>query len=302
LRAGRRLVEPATAGPAGRPLEPATAAPAVRPPELQSRTARCSFAPCRTPISGVAAVTARAAASRAERGPLISAHRGGCETAPEGTYAAYRSALAAGAEYLEFDVRMTADHQLVAYHDARLPSGQEVAATCYAELCRAAGYEVPTTSELIQLMAGRAGAHVDLKEPAAGAAVIAQALGLVAPASIVVTSRDPATVRTVKEHHPEVGAGLTIGGDAAESVRNAARWARPERWAEAVVAASADWVAVQHRLARTGVLAECRQLGLRTMVWTVTGDASLRRWLARTDVDVVVTDRPGRAAALRAAG
>jgi glycerophosphoryl diester phosphodiesterase len=245
-------------------------------------------------------VTPPAAVSRAGAVPLISAHRGGCETAPEGTYAAYRAALVAGAGYLEFDVRLTADQQLVAYHDARLPSGQEVAGTSYAELCRVAGYEVPTTSELIQLMAGRAGAHVDLKDPAAGAAVIAQALGLLSPASIVVTSRDPAVVRTIKHRHPDVGAGLTIGGDAARSVRNAARWGRPARWADAAAAATADWVAVHHRLARMGVLAECRRRGLRTMIWTVTADANLRRWLARTDVDVVVTDRPRRAAALRA--
>jgi glycerophosphoryl diester phosphodiesterase len=242
------------------------------------------------------------AASRAGVGPLISAHRGGSETSPEGTYEAYRAALAGGAEYLEFDVRLTSDHQLVAYHNARLPSGQEIAATSYAELCRAAGYEVPTTSELIQLMAGRAGAHVDLKDPAAGAAVIAQALGLLAPASIVVTSRDPVAVRTVKERHPEIGAGLSIGGDAAETVRYPARWARPARWADAVAATTADWAAVHHRLARTGVLAECRRRGLRTLVWTVTADADLRRWLARPDVDVLVTDRPRRAAALRAAG
>jgi glycerophosphoryl diester phosphodiesterase len=246
-------------------------------------------------------VTARATASRAAGAPLISAHRGGCETAPAGTYAAYRAALAAGVGYLEFDVRLTADHQLVAYHDARLPSGQEVAATRYAELCREAGYEVPTTAELIQLMAGRAGAHIDLKDPAAGAAVIAQALGLLAPASIVVTSRSSATVRTVKERHPEVGAGMTIGGAAADSVRNAVRWARPALWADAVAAATADWAAVHRRLARIGVAAECRRRGLRTMVWTVAGEASVRRWLARTDVDVVVTDQPRLAADLRRA-
>jgi glycerophosphoryl diester phosphodiesterase len=245
----------------------------------------------------------RTTARPAGRAPLISAHRGGRETAPAGTYAAYRAAIAAGADYLEFDVRVTADRELVVYHDAQLPSGAPVAATSYAELCRAAGYEVPTTSELIQLMAGRAGAHVDIKDPAAGAAVIAQALGLLAPASIVVTSRDPAVVRAVRERHPDVGAGLTIGGDGAASVRYAARCARPARWADAVAAASADWAAVHHRLARMkGVLAECRRRGQRTLVWTVNADAGLRRWLARTDVDVLVTDRPGRAAAVRAAG
>jgi glycerophosphoryl diester phosphodiesterase len=246
-------------------------------------------------------MTPRPAASAADRAPLISAHRGGCETAAAGTYAAYRAAIAAGAEYLEFDVRATADRELVGFHDARLPSGATVAATSYADLCQQAGYEVPTTSRLLQLMAGRCGAHIDLKDPAAGPAVIAQALGLFGPASVVVTSRDPAAVESVRRHHPEVGAGLTIGGDAAESVRQAIRWPRPALWADAVAAAGADWAAVHHRLARTGVLAECRRRGLRTMVWTVTADASVRRWLARADVDVVVTDRPGRAAALRAA-
>ena len=68
-----------------------------------------------------------------------------------------------------------------------------------------------------------------------------------------------------------------------------------------VADATADWAAVHHRLARSGVLAECRRRNLRTLVWTVTADASLRRWLTRTDVDILVTDRPGRAAALRAA-
>ena len=40
----------------------------------------------------------------------ISAHRGGGEHGPEGTYGAYRSALATGAEYVEFDIRRTAAH------------------------------------------------------------------------------------------------------------------------------------------------------------------------------------------------
>lgn len=237
--------------------------------------------------------------------PVISAHRGGSEHGPPGTYAAYSSALAAGAGYLEFDVRATADSELVAYHDARLSSGQPVAATRYAELCQAAGYEVPTTSGIFQLLAGRAGtqvagAHIDLKDAAAGPLVIAQALAVLEPSCVIVTSRDPAAVLAVKARHPEVGAGLAIGGDAAQSVRHAARWVRPAQWADAVAAAGADWAAVQQRLARVGVLAECRRRDLRTMVWTVNSTASLRRWLASPDVDVVVTDRPGRAAALRA--
>src|SRR5258708_978323 len=49
-----------------------------------------------------------------------AAHRGGGEMGPQGTYAAYQSALAAGADYLEFDVRRPADGELVAFHPARI--------------------------------------------------------------------------------------------------------------------------------------------------------------------------------------
>jgi glycerophosphoryl diester phosphodiesterase len=238
--------------------------------------------------------------------PQISAHRGGSESAPSGGYAAYRGALEAGADYLEFDVRTTADSELVAYHEGRLRTGRPVAATSYGELCRAAGYEVPTTGGIFRLLADRtgphsAGAHIDLKDAAAAAPVIAQALAVLEPTRIVVTSRDPAVVHAIKSRHPQVGAGLAIGGDAAQSARYAGRWRRPARWAEDVSALGADWAAVQQRLARVGVLAECRSRGLRTMVWTVNRDASLRRWLASAEVNVVVTDRPGQAAALRAA-
>jgi glycerophosphoryl diester phosphodiesterase len=251
-------------------------------------------------------VTRHSRADAAAQAPRISAHRGGSESARPGSYPAYRSALAVGADYLEFDVRATADSELVAYHDARLRSGGLVAASGYAELCRTAGYEVPTTSEVFRLLAGHAGtqtpgAHIDLKDAAAAPRVIAQALEVLEPARVIVTSRDPAAVLAVRSAHPEVGAGLTIGGDAAQSARYAAGWVRPARWAEAAAAVGADWAAVQQRLARVGVLAECRRRGLRTMVWTVTRDASLRRWLGSAEVDVVVTDRPGRAAALRAA-
>jgi len=249
-------------------------------------------------------VTLHGSAGPPDRAPVISAHRGGSETAPPGTYAAYRGALAAGAGYLEFDVRITADGELVAFHEARLRAGPPVAAASYAELCRAAGYEVPTTSGILKLLGGQAGihgggAHIDLKDAAAGPQVVAQALATLEPPRVIVTSRDPETVIAVKSRYPEVGAGLTIGGHAAQSVRHALRWARPARWADAVAGAGADWAAVQQRLARLGVLAECRDRGVRTMVWTVNGDASLRRWLARFDIDVLVTDRPGRAAQLR---
>ncbi len=265
-------------------------------------------------------------ASQGRQAVAISAHRGGSETAPEGTYDAYQAAIEAGADYLEFDVRRTADGELVAFHPARLRPARgggdrggrdrggrdrgggdrggrirAVGALSYAELCRMAGYLVPTTSGVLGLLAGRAGAHIDLKEPDCLAVIVSQARSVLTPERIVVTTRDQSAVAELGRRWPAVPAGLTIGGSLADTARYLAQRARlpVQSPVDAVVAAGAGWAVVNERLARAGALVECRRRGLATMVWTVNDDAALARWLGCPDVDVVVTDRPRRAAALR---
>ncbi|WP_415032701.1 glycerophosphodiester phosphodiesterase [Gordonia sp. (in: high G+C Gram-positive bacteria)] len=49
--------------------------------------------------------------------PAVVAHRGASGDAPEHTLAAYELALTQGADGLECDIRLTADHELVCIHD-----------------------------------------------------------------------------------------------------------------------------------------------------------------------------------------
>src|SRR5215472_2337672 len=69
-------------------------------------------------------------ASRARTGrsgmAAISAH--GPRT---GTIEAYARALETGAEYVEFDIRRTADGELAAFHDPRTRQGEVLAAVSY---------------------------------------------------------------------------------------------------------------------------------------------------------------------------
>lgn len=50
----------------------------------------------------------------------IIAHRGASAHAPENTIASFETAIALGAEEVELDVRLSADDQIVAFHDDRL--------------------------------------------------------------------------------------------------------------------------------------------------------------------------------------
>src|SRR3972149_6976164 len=54
-------------------------------------------------------------------GPLrIGGHRGAPDVAPENTLVGFAAALEAGGEYVEMDVRRSADGHLVVLHDPRV--------------------------------------------------------------------------------------------------------------------------------------------------------------------------------------
>ena len=72
-----------------------------------------------------------AVGAQAQR-PLVAAHRGGAMHRPENTLAAFAHAQALGVDILELDLVMTADDQLLVYHDASIhpsicqaPAGSE---------------------------------------------------------------------------------------------------------------------------------------------------------------------------------
>ena len=92
-------------------------------------------------------------------------HRGEHLHHPENTLAAYRAAFEAGADFIETDVRTTADGKLVIMHDAtvdRCTSGHgEVAALSFADI-RKLG--VPAFDEVLAWSRGRIGVYIDAKK------------------------------------------------------------------------------------------------------------------------------------------
>src|SRR5262245_86406 len=52
--------------------------------------------------------------------PPLIAHRGASAYAPENTLAAFKKAKELGAQWLEFDVQLTACGEIVVFHDERL--------------------------------------------------------------------------------------------------------------------------------------------------------------------------------------
>lgn len=238
--------------------------------------------------------------------PAISAHRGGAEIAPSQTWEAYRSALGTGAEYVEFDVRKTADGVLVAYHDEVVAgSGRRVLDLSYQQLCDLLGRPVPLVGEVMELVSGRAVGHVDLKEAGYEDEVVSLASDVFGPGGFVVSTQEDRSVVAIRKRHPRVRTALSLGRGLRRQplpLPDKARIRHSELFAlRRIRDCGADWVAVHHWLARLTVLRLCHRLRIRTMVWTVNHYGLMRTLLADRRVDVLVTDHPQRAVAVRAA-
>jgi glycerophosphoryl diester phosphodiesterase len=105
----------------------------------------------------------------------IVAHRGATAHAPQNTRAAFRAALALGADAVEFDVRLTSDGSPVVYHYAYLDEATSGRGPIWEysladlRVVRVGGPDsherVPLLAEVLEEFAGRIGLEIELKGP-----------------------------------------------------------------------------------------------------------------------------------------
>ena len=232
--------------------------------------------------------------------PFISAHRGECGVAGLPAAERYRRAIALGVDYVEFDVRRTADGVNVIWHDPQTDSGRHVRDLVYKDLADELGPESLTLDELLDLAAGRVGLHLDLKEAGYEADIVRLALARCPPDRLVFTGADD-VIRTIKEQVPNVTAGLTLG----EDVTGLLPWLKVgKRLSELfprrrLQRCHADFASVHHQLAQARVLAYCAHRRMPAWVWTVDEEAEIARFMKDPRVAVLITNRPDIALRLR---
>lgn len=218
------------------------------------------------------------------RVPEIIAHRGAPREHPENSLPGFARALELGADGIELDVHVSADGVPVVHHDAALRTGlhagRAIAELTTAEL-RASrlgpGIEVPTLSEVRDLVTGRATLYVEVKAPAAARAVIAvlSGLGRAAP----VHAFDHRVSLLVQRTAPETPVGILSESYLVDTVA-ALRAARArDLWQH--------WTQIDAEL-----VASVHAGGGRVIAWTV-NDLAVARTLAGLGVDGLCTDVPG---------
>jgi len=157
---------------------------------------------------------------------LVIAHRGSSVRAPENTLKAFAAALEDGADGIEFDVRLTADHRAVLMHDddiARTTNGAgRVSEMTFDELRgfdAGGGERVSALEEALALIRGEVAIVAEIKGAFGGtnlidgAAVARAVLPMIAGVpSLTVSSFDPGAIAVVRAAAADIPTAITIGG------------------------------------------------------------------------------------------
>jgi glycerophosphoryl diester phosphodiesterase len=159
------------------------------------------------------------------------------------------------------------------------------------------------------MLAGRGGAHLDLKDVGTADDVIAlvgSAVDRLGATKVVVTGLNDAEIAALRawsrDRYPTLLVGLAVGRDLfglppLGMVRTGLGDLFP---GGRLCRSDATLIVCQKGLARAWIARWARRRGLPLLVWTVNEPTELRRWLVDGHTWAVTTDRPRTALALRA--
>jgi glycerophosphoryl diester phosphodiesterase len=221
---------------------------------------------------------------------LVFAHRGGAKLAPENTIEAFDHGLAAGADGLEMDVRLSGDGQVVIMHDATIdrttPRRGPVSRYSAAEL---AEVNVPLLRDVLERYKDTA-LIVELKEPTPqlAAAVVDLIREFDAVNRVALGSFHTDAVKTARLREPRIPTG------ASKTEIRLALYA-------SYLGIAPFWAAYRslqvpersrgRRVVSRRFVHMAHAAGLVVQVWTVNAEHDIRRLLA-WGVDAIISDRP----------
>jgi glycerophosphoryl diester phosphodiesterase len=236
---------------------------------------------------------------------LVSAHRGGAgdDHSAQNTLAAFEAAVELGCDYVEFDVRQTADGTPVIFHDSALTDGDLRRTIAGHRIDEFTGVVLVTLDDVLAVIAGRVKAHVDLKVRGREIELVEHLVNVLGADNLIITTAEDASVRRIVTWSRQHAPGLLIGLSSSPRSWSGRPWARRLVRIEAAfprtrVRLSRANLVVSHKtLARWWLRSYARRRGLPLLVWTVDRPDELARWMNDPHVWMVTTNYPHRALA-----
>lgn len=232
----------------------------------------------------------------------VTGHRGAKGHAPENTLAGLRKAVELGARWVEFDVKLTADNELVLFHDDKMNRTSDgkgpVAGMTLSNIRKLdagrwfspdfTGEPVPTLDEAMEYLTAKGiGANVEVKasprrEAETGAAIARSLAGrwFGGPAPMLISSFSADSLAAARQTAPQIPRGFL-------TLKFTRDWAAQLQQLDC-----ATYHLLDRRFteARTRAI---REAGYRALAYTV-NDPTRARELLSWGVESIITDYPDR--------
>lgn len=225
--------------------------------------------------------------------PLIIAHRGASAVAPENTIAAFEAAITAGADGIEFDVRLSRDNLPVIIHDDTLYRThgirRRVADMTLNELIQVG---VPSLAQLFDLFrSNELLLCLEMKCEPGQQATMAEACARSIDEyqlrnRIIVECFDLSALKILNEIDPALKTAALFQSPASPFMIDRA------------IGSGASVLALHYRCVNARMIQQARSAGLKIVVWTVDDPTWVER--ARSnDIEALITNDPAALLAAR---
>ncbi len=242
--------------------------------------------------------------------PLVLGHRGAASEAPENTVAAFRRAMAAGADGVELDVQLTRDRRVVVIHDDSVTAVTGAPGRVRGMTLEAiqaldagahfgpafAGERIPTLGQALEAVGSEAIVNIELKgEGIVGdglehaVAYIVHAHGM--DSRVIASSFNPFRLMRLRAVAPDIPRAMLHGPGTPRFVHDL--WFLP--------LVQPDALHPHYSLVDESYMRRARNWGVRVNAWTVDDPAEARR-LLDLGVDGIITDDPGNLRAMIGGG
>jgi glycerophosphoryl diester phosphodiesterase len=209
-------------------------------------------------------------------------HRGARTYATENTLDSFEKAIELGANAIEFDVRKSADSELIISHDDNLKKvfdkDVSINRTTSDELKSLTENRIATLREALLFLDGKVDKIlVEMKEPGFELQTLEEIRRQKLGGRVIIVSFHPESLSVVRELDKEVETGLV--------------YAKIKRPMETALNLNAQYLVPLYRFVHRRDVMKAHKNNLKVIVWTINTRKDIEVYLAK-DVDGIATDKP----------
>ncbi|NHJ33570.1 MAG: glycerophosphodiester phosphodiesterase [Asgard group archaeon] len=217
--------------------------------------------------------------------PLIFGHRGASAIEPENTMKAFQRAFQDGADGIEFDVRITADNQLIIIHDQEIERTSNgiglVRKKTYKELMEfdfGKGEKIPLLGEVLEKFGNEKWLNIEIKEQGFEKQLLEMLENLEINQKYVISSFKIPVLQKIRELNSETPTALLYSSGRVNLY-------------QLVANLECNGIHPKHTIINKRLMGEAKYYRLAIRAWTVN---NLRKaWkLTKMRVDGIITDNP----------